>query len=186
MNKGRLCQPALAKPKQVKTKPSPALPPKSEAAGSLPVRRVMTKPALLPAGSAFPPSLPPLPIYGSFDAPLEDLLAWHSEIEKGQREHTAAVIARESAHLRVAQADRRRRLAWNSFASLMGDLGAPPRRDKGKRRASPVSVEDESDAEGSADDDAQTRSRSGVVEEDEYGGASEDAGDGEDGTMDVS
>ena len=145
---------------------------------------------------SFPTRLPSLPLHGSSEAPLGDLIAWHAEIERATAEHDAACLARDAALARVLQADDRRRLAWNNYATLVDRLDSAPRRDKGKRRESPVSIHDDSDLgiAGFAEDDAGVDGDSGE-DEDEEDGEDEDededdeGGDGDrsgGGAMDVS
>jgi hypothetical protein len=170
LNLGIVCVPVPQKSKRrANKKKSTAAQSKSKAPAGAPVVKGTAGLDYVPSTSPFPSELPPLPVYGSSLVPLADLLAWRSELEDAVREHTAAVVAREAAILRVGRADERRRVAYDNFTHLMGELEAPPgRRDKGKSRASPVSVDDDSDAEGSADDS----------------GGFEEGGDG--GAMDVS
>ena len=107
-------------------------------------------------------------------------------------EHHMACLVQDAAILCILQADDCCRLAWNNFALLMSNLGAPPHRDKGSKGhvSSPVSVHNDSDLEvtGFAND-PQTGDDSGEKddEDEEYGDKDEDeAADGSSGVMDVS
>ena len=108
-------------------------------------------------------------------------------------EHAAACLARDAALARVLQADDRRRLAWNNFATLVGRLDSAPRRDKGKGRASsPLFIRDDSDLDvagfadsGEADDDDED-DEDDDEDDDEGEGEDEDGAVGGGGAMDVS
>ena len=94
-------------------------------------------PLRLPADGRYPDTPPEVPLRGSTNASLSDLLGWHHEIQTAHRERAAATA-------RLEAAERRYRTAWDSYIKLyacaMTDREAiQEARDKGKGkgRASP-------------------------------------------------
>jgi hypothetical protein len=61
------------------------------------------------------PPPPAVPLHGSRLAPLPDLLAWRAEICSSQGD-------RLSARRRLADADKRHRVAWENYLSLLGNV----------------------------------------------------------------
>jgi hypothetical protein len=57
--------------------------------------------------------LPPVPLHGTANAPLPELLAWHAEVLAADREHAASAAA-------TAAAFERRRVAFKRFVALIG------------------------------------------------------------------
>ena len=159
--------------------------------------RALDRPPILLLWTSFLTRLPSLSLHGSSKALLGDLIAWHAEIERATAEHATACLAWDAALAHVLQADNCRRLAWNNFANLVGQLDSTLCRDKGKRCKSPVSVHDDSDLgiAGFAEDNAGDGDSG--EDEDEEDGKDEDEDDNNNdengdedwnsgGTMDVS
>jgi hypothetical protein len=149
----------------------------------------------------FPTRLPVAPVHGSAYAPLDDILSWHSEVCRGDREYAGATVSKEEyasrieaadaaaaaaiAHAkaireqaaivdaRVADADRRRRHALNTYYRLVDGNGAVVRPPGMEDSESEVSVEVGAGGSGEGDE-------FGVWEE------PADGGEGEGGAMDES
>jgi hypothetical protein len=131
-----------------------------------------------------------------------------SKFDGAVAEHDAAVAAHAAAVKRakllvglasdkIKDTDIRRRLAWNRLAGLRGGVEwndvlidiarpseVPSRPDKGKGRAPPISVQDDSGSGRASDGDP--TGDSGDFDEDEVFERASDAGSGEGGAMDVS
>ena len=118
----------------------------------------------MPVGVQYPDEPPELPLVGSANAPLQDLLQWRAEIVAAKRERATAEREREAAVARLEAANRRHREAWENFFQLytraVGDKFPPPPRvsskAKGKERAPPDDgdAEDEEDGSDEEEDDA--------------------------------
>ena len=188
LNRGCVCEPCPLKQKRNKKKHSPMPPPKSGTATASLVFHIMEKPTLLLTCAPFLTCIPPLLTRSSSATLLRDLISWHAEIERAMAEHQVACLVQNAAILRILQADNRRRMAWNNFALLMGNLGAPPYYDKGKgRMSSPVSIHDNSDTDvaGFAND-PQTGDDSGDEDDEDNKYDDEDKdGDGSGSVMNV-
>ena len=111
LNLGQPCKPVPAKPPHVPKARAEAPPPKPVAAVASSGSSTLDRPPVLLLRESFPTRLPSLPLHGSSEALLGDLIAWHAEIERAMAEHAAAFLARDAALVRVLQADDRRGLA---------------------------------------------------------------------------
>jgi len=97
-------------------------------------------PVALPSDGKYPDDPPAVPLCGSANASIGDLLAWHAEIQAAKCERIAA-----STHLEAA--DRRYRFAWNQYIKLytfaISDRSPLP--SEGQERDSSGAAEDEGD-----------------------------------------
>jgi len=93
-----------------------------------------------------------MPLRGTANASLSNLLAWHTKIGAAKRE-------RDVASARLAAADRQHRAAWDSFVKLYNDALSnrcpAPTSLKGKECTAAVGgdVEDEEDELEDEDED---------------------------------
>ena len=93
LNRGHVCKPhPLEQKRNKKKKCLPVPPPKLGAVTASLMFCVVEKPALLLNRTLFPTRLPPLPIQGSSDALLGDLISWHTKIERAMAEHHVACL----------------------------------------------------------------------------------------------
>jgi hypothetical protein len=135
----------------------------------------------------FPSNIPDLPLRGTPLASLEDLLTWHNEICRAERDYSAAVISRDAsaavADAHVSSSDTRRNAAWSRYLHLMGtalsderDLSGagPSTQGKGKGKAPAISIssgeeddEDYDDEDELGDEDEEDEVAGGLGGDDE-------------------
>ena len=89
LNLRQPCIPGPAKMRQVHKVP----PSKPVAAVASSGSRALDRPLILLLQMSFLTQLPSLPLHSSSKAPLGDLIAWHTEIERVMAEHAAACLA---------------------------------------------------------------------------------------------
>ena len=113
---------------------------------------VSIAPLTLPSAGKYLDDPPAMPLRGTANASLSNLLAWHTKIGAAKRE-------RDVASARLAAANRRHQAAWDSFVKLYSDVLSDrcpvPVSLKGKERAAAVGgdAEDEEDELEDEDED---------------------------------
>jgi hypothetical protein len=134
----------------------------------------------------FPSNIPDLPLRGTPLASLEDLLTWHNEICRAERDYRAAVVSAEVANAHVSSSDTRRNAAWSRYVYLMGTAlndekdpsgAGPSTQNKGKGKAPAISISSASGEEDDEDYDDEDE-QGDEDEEDEVAGGLDDDGEG--------
>ena len=124
-----------------------------------PLPAALLAPLALSSSGKYPDDPPVMPLRGTANASLSDLLAWHTEIGAAKRERDVASARLAAASAQLAAADRRHRAAWDSFVKLysdaLSDRCPAPASLKGKERVAAVGgdAEDEEDELEDEDED---------------------------------